>query len=98
MTPALHAEQLEDREVLARLRHHAFVGGDDEQREIDSGRAGDHRAHERLVPRNVDDADRADAVEPSGAKPSSIVMPRRFSSGSRSVSTPVSARTSAVLP
>jgi hypothetical protein len=37
---------------------------------------------------------------PSGhaAKPSSIVMPRRFSSGSRSVSTPVSARTSVVLP
>ena len=34
----------------------------------------------------------------SGAKPSSIVMPRRFSSGRRSVSTPVSARTSEVLP
>jgi hypothetical protein len=33
-----------------------------------------------------------------GAKPSSIVMPRRFSSGRRSVSTPVRARTSAVLP
>ena len=34
----------------------------------------------------------------SGAKPSSMVMPRRFSSGRRSVSTPVRARTSAVLP
>src|SRR5262245_14996100 len=34
----------------------------------------------------------------SGAKPSSIVMPRAFSSGRRSVSTPVSARTSEVLP
>ncbi len=33
-----------------------------------------------------------------GANPSSMVMPRRFSSGSRSVSTPVSARTSDVLP
>ena len=32
------------------------------------------------------------------ANPRSIVMPRAFSSGSRSVSTPVSARTSAVLP
>jgi hypothetical protein len=32
------------------------------------------------------------------AKPSSMVMPRRFSSASRSVSTPVSAWTSAVLP
>jgi hypothetical protein len=34
----------------------------------------------------------------SRAKPSSMVMPRSFSSGSRSVSTPVRARTSAVLP
>ena len=34
----------------------------------------------------------------SGAKPSSIDMPRACSSGRRSVSTPVSARTSAVLP
>src|SRR6476620_3495013 len=33
-----------------------------------------------------------------GAKPRSIVMPRRFSSGKRSVSTPVRARTSDVLP
>ena len=32
------------------------------------------------------------------AKPRSMVMPRAFSSGSRSVSMPVSARTSAVLP
>ena len=32
------------------------------------------------------------------AKPRSIVMPRRFSSSQRSVSVPVSARTSAVLP
>jgi len=32
------------------------------------------------------------------AKPSSMVIPRRFSSASRSVSTPVRARTSAVLP
>ena len=60
---APHAEQLENREMLARLRHHAFVGGDDEQREIDSRRAGDHRAHERLVTRDVDDADRADPLE-----------------------------------
>ena len=62
-TPRLHAEQSENREVLARLRHHAFVGGDDEQRDVDSRRAGDHRAHEGFVPGNVDDADRADAVE-----------------------------------
>jgi len=34
----------------------------------------------------------------SGAKPRSMVMPLRFSSGRRSVSTPVRARTSAVFP
>jgi hypothetical protein len=34
----------------------------------------------------------------SGAYPSAIEIPRAFSSGSRSVSTPVNARTSAVLP
>ena len=34
----------------------------------------------------------------SGAYPSAIEIPRSRSSGSRSVSTPVSARTSAVLP
>ncbi len=34
----------------------------------------------------------------SSAKPRSMVMPRRFSSSSRSVSTPVRARTRAVLP
>src|SRR5664279_2105643 len=34
----------------------------------------------------------------SGAKPRSMLMPRFFSSGNRSVSTPVSRRTSAVLP
>ncbi len=34
----------------------------------------------------------------SGAYPSAIEIPRSFSSGRRSVSTPVSARTSVVLP
>ena len=54
-----HAEQLEDRDVLARLRHHAVVAGDDEQREVDAGRARDHGAHEALVPGHVDDRERA---------------------------------------
>ena len=56
---AADAEQREDREVLARLRHHALVGGDDEQREVDAGGAGEHGAHEGLVARHVDDAERA---------------------------------------
>ena len=51
-----HAEQLEDREVLDGLRHHAVVGGDDQQEEVDARRAGDHGAHEALVPGHVDHA------------------------------------------
>ena len=62
-TPRVTPSMLEDREVLARLRHDAFVGGDDEQRDVDARRAGDHRADERLVAGHVDDADGADAVE-----------------------------------
>ena len=51
----LDPEQPEDREVLVRLRPRALAGVDDEQEEVDPGRAGDHRAHEALVPGNVDD-------------------------------------------
>ena len=54
-----HAEQLEDRDVLARLRHDAVVAGDHDQREIDPRRARDHGAHEPLVSRHVDDRERA---------------------------------------
>ncbi len=52
---ALDAEQPEDCEVLVRLRPRALVRVDDEQEEVDSGRAGDHRADEALVAGDVDD-------------------------------------------
>ena len=55
-TPAAHAECLEHAQVLAGLRHHAVVGRDDEQEEVDAGGARDHRPHEPLVARHVDDA------------------------------------------
>ena len=62
-------------------------------------RARDHRAHEALVARHVDRPTAAVREgSSSGAKPSSIEMPRSLSSGRRSVSLPVSAPTSAVLP
>ena len=51
-----HPEQLDDREVLHRLRHHAVVGGDDEEEEVDAGGSRDHGAHEALVAGHVDDA------------------------------------------
>lgn len=43
--------------VLARLRHHAIVGGDNEQRELDAARPRDHRMHEALVAGHVDEAE-----------------------------------------
>ena len=50
----LDPEQAEDREVLVRLRPRAFARVDDEEEEVDAARAGDHRPHEALVPRDVD--------------------------------------------
>ncbi len=58
-TPRLDAEQVDDRQMLARLRHHAVVGGDDQQHEVDAGRAGQHVVDEALVARHVDEAEHA---------------------------------------
>ena len=53
---ARHAEEAADVEVLAGLRHHALVGGDDEHHEVDAAGARRHRADEPLVAGDVDDA------------------------------------------
>ena len=50
-------QQVEDFEVFARLRHHALVGRDDQQREVDRADAGEHVADEADVARHVDDRD-----------------------------------------
>ena len=50
-----HAERAQHGRVLDRLRHHPVVGGHDEQEQVHAGRAGDHRAHEALVARDVDE-------------------------------------------
>ncbi len=42
--------------MLARLRHHAFVGGNDKQQQLHAGRARQHVVQKSLVPGNVDDA------------------------------------------
>jgi hypothetical protein len=39
---AREAEQVEDGQVLARLRHRPVVGGNHEQHMVDAGRAGEH--------------------------------------------------------
>ena len=93
-SPALDAQQLADREMLARLRHHPLVGGDDQQDEVDAADARQHVLHEALVARARRRC-RASARRASSrwAKPRSMVMPRAFSSLRRSVSMPVSAWT-----
>ena len=51
------SQQAADVEVLARLRHHRFVGRDDQQHAVDAADARQHRPHETLVPRHVDKRD-----------------------------------------
>ena len=53
---AARAEQMQDVEMLLGLRHHAVVGRDGEQHEVDAVRAGEHVADEALVAGDVDDA------------------------------------------
>ena len=43
--------------MLARLRHNAFIGGDDEQGGVDPADAGQHILDEVAVARHIDDAD-----------------------------------------
>jgi hypothetical protein len=54
---ARHPQQRQHGQVLARLRHHTVVGGDQQQRGIDAGGAGQHGVHQALVAGHVDEAD-----------------------------------------
>src|SRR5438270_10990879 len=49
------AQQVEYGDVLAGLGHHAFVGGDHQQGDVDSAYAGEHVVDEALVAGHVDD-------------------------------------------
>jgi hypothetical protein len=51
-----HAEQIEDRQMLAGLRHRPVVGGDHQKRVIDPGHPGQHVADEALMARHIDEA------------------------------------------
>src|SRR5450755_3281861 len=42
--------------MLARLRHHPVIGGDDQQREVNARRSCKHGVNETLVAGNVDEA------------------------------------------
>ena len=58
---ALHLQQVEDGEVLARLRHHGLVRRDNEHGEVYPAHAREHVLDEALVAGHVDDADLAAA-------------------------------------
>ena len=51
------AQQGEDIQVFAGLRHHAVVGGHDEDHAVHAAGAGDHGLDEVLMAGHVDDAD-----------------------------------------
>ena len=53
---ATHVEELQNLEMLERLRHHAFVCVNDQQQELHAGGSGEHVVKEALVPRHVYDS------------------------------------------
>lgn len=53
---AANVEITKNVEVLARLRHYAFVGVDHQQEHVHSGGAGEHIVQEAFVTGNVDDS------------------------------------------
>ena len=76
-----HPEGVEGGEVLGGLRRPALVGGDHDQRGRAPGRRRRACCHEPLVPGDVDERDRRPDGSVVQAKPRSMVMPRRRSSG-----------------
>jgi hypothetical protein len=54
---AVEAEQAQQFQVLARLRHRAVVGGDHQQHEVDAGGAGEHVVDQLFVAGHVDEAE-----------------------------------------
>ena len=51
-----HPEELDDRQMLQRLRHHTVVRGDRQQREVDPAGSGHHGVHQALVSRHIDES------------------------------------------
>jgi len=60
---ATDAEQLDDGQVFAGLRHDAIVSGDHQQHAVDAAGAGQHVVYETLVARHVDKAGEAAFTE-----------------------------------
>ncbi len=64
-----YIEKRQDLQVLARLRHHALVGGNNEQRDVDAAGACEHRPNKCLVARYVDDSNRSNAFDVERREP-----------------------------
>ena len=62
-------EQLNDVEVLARLGHHAFVGGHHQEHRVHAVHPGQHVVQEAGLPGDVDDPDPLPAGEVQVSKP-----------------------------
>ena len=54
----IYAEQVEDRQMLKRLRHNPVIDGDCQKGKIDPACTCEHRVNEALVAWNIDEADR----------------------------------------
>ncbi len=57
--PGAEAEQTENLQMLARLRHHRVIRRDDQKRQVQPGRAGEHVSNESLVARDINQGESA---------------------------------------
>ena len=80
------------------LRARPVVSRHDQHRRIDLAGPDQHVADQPVVSRHVDEIEQPTIGRVRWAYPTSIVIPRRRSSGNRSASMPVSARSNVVLP
>jgi len=84
--------------MLTRLWHRPIVGGNDQQRQVDASCARYHVVDETLVAGHIHKAECADSCHGAIREAEIDRDAARLSSGSRSVSIPVRADASAVLP
>lgn len=91
-------QQGQNVQMLHSLGHNPLVRSDDQQSKIDPSGSGQHILDEFFMSRHIHDPGLRAVGQSRWAKPKSMVMPRHFSSASRSVSVPVSALISTVLP
>lgn len=85
------AQKVADGEMFASLWHDAFIGGDHQHHKVHSAGTCDHGADQAFVFREHRRCQCERLLREEKRRPKSIVIPRRCSSGRRSVRWPVSA-------